>query len=227
MEEEEFELIEEEKELQSELTLIQNKHKDVKLVYDKVIENLKLICKMDINNKKHDEVINHSINMNTSEGTVNDLDTSLNQVKFNGPVGPTDEELGKTFFDHLESTKVILERLYVNVGKKEFENMLKNRGENEVVQNEQKNHREKIKGSNSKNKSIEVKLSANTASHTLHTNYEYDYSDEELKEDDKKIKEEYQIMLQEYRKLVKYSSFNFYISYNKEIYNFFQINLFF
>lgn len=199
MEAEESKLIEEEKALQKELKTIQEKHKDVKLVYEKVIENIKSICKLE--NKKPEEVINHSINMNnSSDGTVNEFETSQTGQKINGP---SEEEMSKSFFEYLENTKIIIERLYNNVGKKEFENMLKERGDRvETIQNQPQGNREKIKASHSKKNVNESKSGANTASQTLHTNYEYDYSDEELKEDDKKIKEEYASMAHEFKKIV-------------------------
>jgi len=201
MEEEEYILIAEEKELQNELYCIQEKHKDVKLVYEKVVENVKHICKLD--NKKPEEVINHSLNMNNSyEGSLNDIEDTPQKV-LKGTGGPSEEELAKSFFEYLENTKAILERLYVNVGKKEFENILKERGDRlETAHNQPQINRDKIKERQSKKQPSEFKSAANTASQTLHTNYEYDYSDEELKEDDKRVKEEYSSMAHDFKKLV-------------------------
>jgi len=113
--------------------------------------------------------------------------------------------LAKYFFDYLENTKAILERLYIKVGKKEFENMLKERGDPvESAHNQPQSNREKIKERQSKKHASESKSAANTASQTLHTNYEYDYSDEELKEDDKRVKDEYAAMANEFKKLVRF-----------------------
>lgn len=199
MEEDELRLIAEEKALQKELRSIQDKHKDVKLVYEKVVENIKLICKIEA--KKPEEVINYSLNMNnSSEGTLNDIEETT-QTK---PSGPSEEELAKSFFEYLENAKAILERLYMNMGKKEFENMLKERGDRvETAHNQPQSNREKIKERHSKKQASESKSAAHTASQTLQTNYEYDYSDEELKEDDKKVKEEYAAMALEFKKLVR------------------------
>ncbi len=202
MEEEELKLIEEENKLQEELFSIQDKHKDVKLVYEKVVENIKLICKLDNNSKKPEEVINHSLNLNnSSEGTLNDIE----EISPTKPNGPSEEDLAKSFFEFLENTKAFVERLYNNVGKKEFENMLRERGDRvESAHKQPQTNREKIKERHSKKQASEAKSAANTASQTLITNYEYDYSDEELKEDDKKVKDEYSAMALEFKKLVSF-----------------------
>lgn len=200
MEEEELKLIAEEKQLQKELHKIQYKHKDVTLVYEKVVENIKSICKMD-STKKQEEIINHSINMNnSSEGTINELETLQTAPKISGP---SEEDLAKNFFEYLENTKGIIERLYTNVGKKEFENMLRERGDNtQQTLTKPLSQREKNKERHTKKHASEGKSSANTASQTLITNYEYDYEDEELKEDDKRVKEEYAAMAHEFKKIV-------------------------
>lgn len=201
MEEEELKLITEEKQLQEELHSIQEKHKDVMLVYEKVVENIKHLSKSDSNSKKQEEIINHSINMNnSSEGTVNEFETSQTALKISGP---SEEDLAKNFFDYLGNTKAIIQRLYMNVGKKEFEKMLRDRGnKSEETASKPLSQREKNKERQSKKHASEGKSSANTASQTLITNYEYDYSDEELKEDDKRVKEEYATMAHEFKKIL-------------------------
>jgi hypothetical protein len=203
MEEEELHMIEEEHKLQEELFIIQNKHKDVKLVYEKVVENIKHICKMEIT-KKQEEIVNHSEHINnTTEGTVND--SYISQTAAVKTSGPSEEDLAKSFFEHLETTKAMVEHLHVNVGKKEFNNMLKERGEkSESTPNKQQNKREKNKDRQSKKHIGEGKSNPNsTASQSLITNYEYAYSDEDIKEDDKRVKEEYGVMAHEFKKIVK------------------------
>jgi len=201
MEEEELKLITEENQLQEELHSIQEKHKDVMLVYEKVVENIKHLSKADSKSKKQEEIINNTINMNnSSDGTVNEFETSQLASKISGP---SEEELAKNFFDYLGKTKAIIQRLYMNVGKKEFENMLRDRGnKSEETARKPLSQREKNKEYHSKKHASEGKSSANTASQTLITNYEYDYSDEELKEDDKRVKDEYATMAHQFKKIV-------------------------
>lgn len=193
--------------MEAELCSIQDKHKDVKLVYEKVIENIKLICKLD--NKKQEEMANHSVNLNnTSEGNVNEFEISQTNMK---PSGPCEEDLARQYFDYLENTKAVIEKLYLTVGKKEFESMLKDRGERiDNIQNQMQGNREKNKNTHSKKNVNENKSPVSTVLNTLQTNYEYDYTDEDLKEDDKKIREEYNAMAQDFKKIVN-SLFKFFL----------------
>ena len=202
MEEEELMLITEEQALEKELRRIQDKHKDVNLVYEKVVENIKLICKLENSSKKSEEVINHSLNMNNSlEGTLPDIEETI-QTK---PNGPSEEDLAKSFFEYLENAKGIFERLCVNIGKKEFENMLRERGYHvETAPNQPQNNRDKNKERQAKKQASDSKSAVNAVSQTMHTNYEYAYSDEELKEDDKRVKDEYAAMASEFKKLVRF-----------------------
>lgn len=197
MEEEEFKLVQEEKELEKLLSECQDKHKLVRLVYEKVFENIKSLCRLE--NKRIEEVRNNSINMdNSSNENSHELDVSNTVIKV---VGPSEEEVSKHFMEYLENTRAIIERLYLTVGKKEFENMLKDRGEKvDSIPNAVQN-KEKLKQNLSK-KNVNETKSHTITHHTLHTNYEYNYSDEELKEDDKRIKDEYMAMAQEFKKIV-------------------------
>ena len=200
MEEEELKLAEEEKELEDDLRANQDKHKNVRLVYEKVLENIKGICKLE--NKKIEEVQNNSINMNNSSmENSHELDVSQTVIKV---VGPSEEDISKHFMEYLENTKTIIERLYLTVGKKEFENMLKERGEKvDTIPNTNLN-KEKLKQSVSKKNIHDTKSPSHTTNNTIQTNYEYNYSDDELKEDDKKIKDEYVSMALEFKKIVRY-----------------------
>ena len=65
MEEEEKKLLFEEKELENELSEYQDKHKKVKLVYEKVFDSIKGICKLE--KKRIEEVQNSSINNISNE----------------------------------------------------------------------------------------------------------------------------------------------------------------
>ena len=173
MEEEEMKLQKEDKELEEELKEYQDKHKQVKLVYEKVFENIKGICKLD--KKKIEEVQNSSIN--NSIDNSNELDVSQNVIKV---VGPSEEEVSKHFIEYLENTRIVIERLYLTVGRKEFQTMLKDRGV-DTGSSASKN-KEKLTKANKKNVN-DSKSPSNTAEKAnIHTNQEYDYSDEELKD---------------------------------------------
>lgn len=200
MEKEELDLIKEEKSLEDELREYQDKHKLVKLVYEKVFDNIKGICKLD--KKKIEEVHNNSSHMNNSSNEQsNELDVSQNVIKV---VGPSEEEVSKHFIEYLENTRSIIERLYLTVGKKEFQNMLKERGDRLDQPSNNNVNKEKLIKSTSKRNVHDTKSPSNVINTHTNTNYEYNYSDEELKEDDKKIKDEYLSMAQEFKKIVRF-----------------------
>jgi len=201
MEEEELELLKKEKELENELIEYQDKHKQVKLVYEKVFENIKHICKLE--KKKIEEVQNSSINNSSNEHS-NEFDVSQNIIKV---VGPSEEEVSKHFIEYLENTRGIIERLYLTVGKKEFQNMLKDRGTKTESSSNNIDLKDKLVKSTSKKNIIDSKSPTHTNNNNIQTNYEYNYSDEELKEDDKKIKDEYNSMAHDFKKIVKYFTF--------------------
>ena len=198
MEEEEKELLNDENELQEELNEYQDKHKQVKLVYEKVFENIKGICKLE--GKKIEEVQNSSINNSASNDHSNELDVSHNVIKV---VGPSEEEVSKSFIEYLESTRLVIEKLYLTVGKKEFQNLLKERGADMGTNGtDKKNDKTKVGSKKGVNDS---KSPHNTNNANIQTNnQEYDYDDEELKEDDKKMKDEYNSMAHEFKKIVSY-----------------------
>ncbi len=204
MEEEEKKLLEEEKILEDELREFQDKHKQVKLVYEKVFDSIKGICKLE--KKKIEEVQNSSIN-NSSNEQSHELDMSHYVIKV---VGPSEEEVSKHFIDYLVNTRGIIERLYLTVGKKEFQNMLKDRKNKAESNLNNLNAKEKLVKASSKKNIIDTKSLNNTNQNNIQTNYEYNYSDEELKEDDKKIKDEYNTMALDFKKIVNIYK-NFYI----------------
>lgn len=196
MEEEEMKLLEEEKILDDELNECKDKHKQVKLVYEKVVDSIKGICKLELNKKKIEEVQNSSINNSSNEHS-RDLDVSQNVFKV---VGPSEDEISKHFIDYLETTRGIIERLFLTIGKKEFQNMLKER-KNKSENLNPGNPKAVAKASSKKNV-VEAKTNTTNQNNNIQTNYEYNYSDEELKEDDKRVKDEYNSMANEFKKIV-------------------------
>jgi len=210
LEEDEEALLEEESLLSQELKLIQEKHKDVRLVYEKVTENIKSMCKLDLKNENISH--NNSININNSTDIFNinnssnyDLENSIN--KYNNQ-SAYDDELVRNFSDYLEQTRKNIESSFLSCGKEQFIKMMNERGEkvdNTVALPKGKNTKNRIM--NKKNEKNVGKKNSMGETLQQSTNYvtgynEYDYSDEEIKEDDKKVKEEYDQIVNNYKKRV-------------------------
>lgn len=212
--------MEEENSLLAELKVIQEKHKDVRLIYEKVTENIKNICK--IENKKQDDTTNNSININNSAEINNinyDTENSLMNNYYRN-IGTGDDELVRSFKEYLDYTRKNVEMTFSNVGREEFIRMMKERGDKQETINASlpKNKREKAKiAPNKKNatdKHSNIKESNTTNQATNNNLYvngynEYEYFDEDNVEDDKKIKEEYDAIINNYRKKVLNKNFNF------------------
>ena len=204
IEEEEENLIEEEKLLNEELNLIQEKHKDVRLVYEKVTENIKNITKSDP--KKFDDnsgfINNNSDFLNNSH-----LDSSENYIKSN----VYDDELIRLYKEYLDSIKKNYQTNFMDKNKNDLLEMLKGRkGTAESNNSMIKSKKEKPKGRDRKN-NMNDKISQknmskdNTHSSTIIAGYnEYEYSDEENIEDDKRMKEEYDQIVNNFKKKVFY-----------------------
>ena len=105
------------------------------------------------------------------------MSNSQNVIKV---VGPSEEEVSKHFIEYLDNTRGIIERLYLTVGKKEFQNMLKIRGEKtNLSSNNILSLKEKSNKNNNKKNVNDSKLPITTNQNNIQTNYEYNYSDEE------------------------------------------------
>lgn len=175
------------------------------------------MCK---NDKKNEEFSNNSFNINQSSDFLN-----------NDYENTVDDELVKNFKDHLEYTRKNIESTFLSVGKEEFVKMMKERGEkvdnNNVTVQKNKSYKtrntlmmKKSEKNISKKDSIQ---NSNIASNIHVTGYnEYDYSDEEIKADDKKVKEEYDQLVNNYKKkvIMIYILFRFII--NKFKHNYFR-----
>lgn len=200
IEEEEENLIEEEKLLAEELNQIQEKHKDVRLVYEKVTENIKNITKSDP--KRFDDnsgfINNNSDFLNNSH-----LDSSENYLRSN----VYDDELVKLYKDYLDSLKNTYQINFKDKDKNDLLEMLKDRKGNDSASSSRKNKKEKLKvrGKTINEKgSIKNMSKDNTYSSTIIAGYnEYEYSDEENIEDDKRMKEEYDQIVNNFKKKVK------------------------
>jgi hypothetical protein len=192
--------------LNEELKLIQDKHKDVRLIYEKVTENIKSICKTD---RKSEDTLNNSFLLNNVENFNNsnnyELDTSIN--RFNSQLA-NDDELVKNFKEHLDYTRKNIEKNFLKCGKEEFIRMLKDKAiksqnnTSNLVSTKMAKTKNSIKKTE---KSAANKNTTNTqqvSSQYVSGYNEYDYSDEEIKEDDKIVKEEYEMIASTYKKRV-------------------------
>lgn len=206
-------LIEEERQLTEEFNLIQEKHKDVRLVYEKVTENIKNITKSDP--KKFDDnsgfINNNSDFLNNSH-----LDSSENYIKSN----VYDDELVRLYKEYLESIKRNFQLNFMNKDKDDLIQMLKDRKDtSENLNPLRKSKKEKPKinkkisaiNENILNAKPSMKnLIKDTQGSTTITGYnEYVYSDEDNIEDDKRMKEEYDQIVNNFKKKVKGFLLNF------------------
>ncbi len=207
IEEEEENLIEEERLLAEELNQIQEKHKDVRLVYEKVTENIKNITKSDP--KRFDDNSGF-INNNSDFLNNSNLDSSENYIRSN----VYDDELVRLYKDYLDSLKNTYHNNFKDKDRNDLLEMLRDRkGNLDSASSSRKNKKEKQKNrdkkninekgnsnSNSNNKNMSKD---NTHSSTIIAGYnEYEYSDEENIEDDKRMKEEYDQIVNNFKKKV-------------------------
>ena len=172
------------------------------------------MCKLE--RKNEDTSINNSIYINNSSELYNNHNTSNNDLensmnKFNNQ-SAYEDELAKSFAEHLEQTRKNIENAFLSCGKEQFIKMMKDRGE-KVEENADILPKGKINKSNrlgqrrvDKNivvskKSIGSDIPKHSANYVTGFN-EYDYSDEDIKEDDKKVNEEYDQIVNSYKKRV-------------------------
>jgi hypothetical protein len=177
IEEDQTKLLKEEKSLIEELKLLQDKHRNVKMVYEKVIENIKNLCKMD---KKEETIIFNESKIDTTQ------------------IASPDEDLGKNFYDYLENTKKTFDSLIANNSKENFVKLMSEKGI-EPVQTE----RVKTKAVSNKGKPIptEKNLSKDLTS-KKNLLEEYDYSDDELKREDDEIKIDKDQLMKQFKEQV-------------------------
>ena len=178
IEEDQTELLKEEKSMIEELKLLQDKHRNVKMVYEKVIENIKNLCKMD---KKEETIIFNESKIDTTQ------------------IASPDEDLVKNFYDYLENTKKTFDSLIANNSKENFVKLMAEKGI-EPVQTE----RVKTKTVSNKGKQIptEKNLSKDLTS-KKNLLEEYDYSDDELKREDDEIKIDKDQLMKQFKEQVR------------------------
>jgi hypothetical protein len=177
IEEDETKLLKEEKSLTEELKLMQDKHRNVKMVYEKVVENIKNLCKLD--RKEETFMFNES-----------KIDTSQ-------MVSP-DEDLVKNFHEYIESTKKTFDSLILNNSRENFVKLMAEKGIEPV-------QIERVKTKNISNKSKPIPTDKNLSKDLTNKKNlieEYDYSDDELKREDEEIKHDKEQLMKQFKEQV-------------------------
>lgn len=193
-EDEETKLIQEEQLLMEELKQVQEKHKNVKLVYEKVMDNIKSLCKID---QTKDNTINLTqsqiINLNDSK-----LDTHTNQTAHQTQL--TEDDIYKSYCEFLDSSKNTIDLLFLKHTKEEFLAVMKEKGL-ELNQNQKKGKVKKTSTGNRTNSpdKLSVKEFINKP---INANEEYEYSDEELRKEDGLIKDENDEIVKHFKAIV-------------------------
>lgn len=208
IEEEEKKMLKEEMELTVMLQKYQEKHKNVKLVYEKVIENIKAMTKFEKKNEKIQGDNNETINLTQTVTTSNMLDSQLidnsNSMNFfSNQIN--EEELLKSYYDFLETTKKTMEMLFLCHSKKEFLNLMKEKGYEVQSQNFRANaKRESISSMKAASFTKRTVKEIQNLEPTNRTDAEYDYEDEEIRMDEEKIKKVTAEMIKSYKENVKF-----------------------
>jgi hypothetical protein len=194
LEEEEARLLREEYELNEELKQYQDKHQHVKLVYEKVIENIKSLCHIPTGGKYENSNLNDiTLNNNTNESKVFENNLSINtSANYLQPI--PEEDLLKTYNEFLNNTKNNIDNLFLSHSKEEFLNIMLEKGydinnPNSVTRGKNKNAT--LKKSLANNNNMDIPTSHRNIKQQ---NEEYDYFDEDNKEDEENKKERDEII---------------------------------
>jgi hypothetical protein len=172
MEEDDRKLIEEEKELTHELKLLQEKHNNVKLIYENIIDNVRNFEKID---KREDTALNISTIENKSHIDLSNI---------------VDDDIIKQYNDILSNMKNKVETLFMTQSHEQFKEIMRSKGyepaseisksKNRLLKNDDKD--DKLYNDLKKDKS------------------EYERNDEILKEEDNKIYKARTNLIEEYKR---------------------------
>lgn len=185
--------------LLDEIKTILDKQQHVKLIYEKVIDNIKVMCKLE---KKPEESMNQSYVTANNTSLIN-----VNESRTYEPSGLNEEEIFKSYLEFLETSKKSMDSLFLSQSREDFLNMMKEKGVdtnntsgNNPTSSSIRNKTKKLSKrstviSMNMDKSLEKNLMTNA-------NNEYDYSDSELKKEDKNIKDDNDDLIREYKAIV-------------------------
>lgn len=205
MEESDTQLIATEKKLQEELKILQEKHKNVKLVYEKVTDNIKVLCKIDA--RKEESTINLSQSIPNIEESKADM-TNLNNMNSSQFGNIQEEEILKYYVEFIENTKTTIDELFLKHSREVFMKLMKEKGiepsttiaKPKLLEKEKTvNKRVPSTSSNATDKNLQKDFSARNI---LLANEEYDYNDEELLREDDEIKLEKDEIMKQYKAIV-------------------------
>jgi hypothetical protein len=172
MEEDDFELVKQEQELFHQLKAIQQKHSEIKLVYENTIDNIKVLCK----NEKREET-NISLSMDNKSH-----DTTL--------LIP-DEDIIRMYHEFLDNLRKRVENIVETNNHEKFKEIMKEKGHEPIVT--------KLRNNARSNKSEhEEKLLLNLRNQKS----EYEKNDDMLNNEDMKINNARHKLIEEYRRKV-------------------------
>jgi hypothetical protein len=198
LEDEDNQLLNEEKELMNELKLIQDKHKNVILVYEKVVDNIKQLCKME--NKKEESYSNPNILNNSNMNESRNVENAV----------ALEDDLLKNYTEFVDVTKKRMEPLYLNHTKQDLLDMMREKGIEPIQANKSLDNRiSKKMSSKGLERKIVIKetiITNTNPNNGINNNSvyeEYDYSDEDVRKVDDIIKKDQDEIIKEYMIIVK------------------------
>ena len=206
LEEGDANLVNEETLLMEELKNLQDKHKNVRLVYEKVLDNINKICRVD---SKKDET--HNLSISSHLLNTNEMDSS--NIINNQPGQIGEDDLVKLYSEFLENTKSSIDTLFLKHTKEEFMKLMRSKGHDLPVIHS-KSKKSQNNQSNKRQVSNIVVLDKNLAKDLVskpiisQANEEYAYSDEELKKEDDEIRTEKDEIMKQYKAIVNMSTYN-------------------
>lgn len=204
IEEQDAILLQQEISLDEELKEVQEKHQNVRLVYEKVLDNIKVLCRVEKNIQKDNEnavTLNQSYNLNES---TNQNQINVNQSNLSNIIN-SEEEVLKMYYEFLEQTNKIIDSLYQNYSNDDFVNLMKEKGQiitESLNKKKQKTVTKRSTATLSDRLNTPGKHSKEETLPTLSNNNEYAYSDDELKEEDMMIKQEKDEMIRQFKHIV-------------------------
>ncbi len=182
----------EEEELIEELKLTQQKHKDVILSYENVVENIKSLCKLE--NKREENNVN---NVSTSN-YLNLNESKFDQSNLHNQV--SEEELYRYYAEFLENTKRAFDDNFLNKTEEEFIARMREKGYTAHQPNKSGERSSKTKNSSNMDKEYSSKAKDSTPNYK--EDGDFNYRDDDLKKEDEVFKMERDQMIKEFKEAV-------------------------
>ena len=173
MEEDDYELVKKEQELFHNLKVMQQKHSEIKLIYENTIENIKVLCKHD---KREETNISVSIDNKSHDTTL---------------LVP-DEDVIRMYNEFLDNLRKKVEKIVETNDHDKFKEIMKDKGYEPV------NTKQRSKVRSNKQSEYEEKLLQNLRNQKS----EYEKNDDMLNNEDQRINNVRQKLIEEYRRKV-------------------------